>query len=201
MTSLIRLATEDVDLVGEMRECMCRIPWSLMDKINEFDSSWFKPPPIVVKDDIDGAQQDIDMDEGVETAASQKPLDDRGETHQPARDPPPTNEDENMEEDESLAETQKPSENREESHKPADTPPGTEDEDMEGGDGATGTQKPSENRPQDREDDLDMEEAERTAGTLKPLGDRPQNNEDFDMINLIRLLESARHPPYTLSQP
>ena len=139
MTSLIRLAMEDVDLVGEMRECMRRIPWSLMDKINEFDSSWFKPPPIVVKDDIDRAQQEMDIDEGVETAASQKPLDDRRETRQSARDPPPANEDKNMEEDESLAETQKPSENREESHKPADMPPGTEDEDMEGGDGATGT--------------------------------------------------------------
>ena len=106
MTSLIRLATEDIDLVGEMRECMCQIPWSLMDKINEFNSSWFKPPPIVVKDDIDGAQQDMDMDEGVETAASQNHWTIGGRLASQPGIGPPANEDENMEEDESLAESQ-----------------------------------------------------------------------------------------------
>jgi hypothetical protein len=43
--SLIRLATEDIDLVTEIRDCMLRIPWSSIEAIDESESSWFQPGP------------------------------------------------------------------------------------------------------------------------------------------------------------
>jgi hypothetical protein len=43
--SLIRLATEDIDLVTEIRDCMLRIPWPSIEAIDESESSWFQPGP------------------------------------------------------------------------------------------------------------------------------------------------------------
>jgi hypothetical protein len=46
LKSLITLATEDdADLVEEMRDCMRRMPWSLIEGVDESESSWFQPPP------------------------------------------------------------------------------------------------------------------------------------------------------------
>ena len=43
MKSLIRLAIEDVDLVHEMRDFVRRIPWPMINEMDETVSSWFRP--------------------------------------------------------------------------------------------------------------------------------------------------------------
>jgi hypothetical protein len=61
MKSLIRLATEDIDLVTEIRDCMRRIPWSLIDAIDESESSWFQPGPGRVENEGHALQAEYRM--------------------------------------------------------------------------------------------------------------------------------------------
>lgn len=42
-SSLFRLATQNLDLVKEMRDCIGRMPWDDLNALNESESSWFKP--------------------------------------------------------------------------------------------------------------------------------------------------------------
>ena len=41
--SLITLATQDADLVSEMRDCMARMPWDKIDEAHTNELSWFVP--------------------------------------------------------------------------------------------------------------------------------------------------------------
>jgi hypothetical protein len=42
-SSLFRLATQNVCIVTEMRDCISRMPWDDLNAINHSESSWFKP--------------------------------------------------------------------------------------------------------------------------------------------------------------
>ena len=42
MISLFRLATQDVDLVKEMRDCVGRMPWEDLKRIDDSESFWFQ---------------------------------------------------------------------------------------------------------------------------------------------------------------
>lgn len=69
MASLFRLATQDVDLVKELKELMCRIPWEEVNVTKDDSVSyWFKlPGPGGISEEVTPQKQytpeDVDMDE------------------------------------------------------------------------------------------------------------------------------------------
>lgn len=60
--SLFRLATQELDLVKEMKECMSRLPWSDLQNLEDLEISWFKAHKDQEQSTLTlAAQQDMQM--------------------------------------------------------------------------------------------------------------------------------------------
>ena len=58
--TIFRLATQELDLMTEMKECMSRMPWRDLTLLDESETSWFRPIPSLTEDmDVDEDDQNI----------------------------------------------------------------------------------------------------------------------------------------------